>query len=169
MSLGPDRVKSRGNKSMHVSCSIDFGSATPLSPHARAVFLALPSSLPSFPPSSVDLLCSCPFFLPPLPPSPPSSPDASPSPAARSGRRGSHSPPPPPAALAALISIFTRFLAYRVDIIKAPSQRRAHLLSSPFYTFPSLFLSFCVSLSLALPPFPPSISLIVGGFKRLSV
>lgn len=146
---------------MHVSCSIDFGSATPLSPHARAVFLAVhpslpPPPLPSFPPSSVDLLCSCPFFPPPLPPSPSPSPDASPSPAVWSGRRGSHSPPPPAAALAALISIFTRFPAYRVDIIKAPSQRRAHLLSSPFYTFPSLFLSFCVSLSLALTP-PPSL------------
>lgn len=50
MSLGPDRAKSRGNKSMHVSCSIDFGSATPLSPHARAVFLALPPSLLFLPP-----------------------------------------------------------------------------------------------------------------------
>lgn len=146
MSLGPDRAKSRGNKSMHISCSTDFGSATPLAPHMTAVSLAVRPRVLSFPPTSIDLPHVRPSFFPPLLFL---LPDLLPSSAVQSRRGGSHVPPA--AALAVLISIFTQFPAYRVDIIKAPPQRRAHLLSCPFYTFPSLFPSFCVSLSLALP------------------
>lgn len=148
MSLGPDRATSRGNKSMHVSCSIDFGSATPLSPHARAVFYSPPASLPSFPPSSVDLLCSCPFFPPPpLPPSPSPSPDASPF------RR------PSGPGVAAPIRRRRRPLPWQRSFQFSPGSRLIALtslrlpLSAALICYPPHFTPFHRSFSLFVSPF----------------
>lgn len=161
MSLGPDRAKSRGNKSMHISCSIDFGSATPLSPRTTAVFPAVrPSVYFSLPPSSTDLPLSCPpFYLFCLSsPSFQTSSHHRPSSLVQSGLRGSHEAWTGLLPWQRSFQFSPGFPAYRVDIIKAPSQRRAHLLSCPFYTFPSFFPPLFVSPFLSRSP-PPSLLL----------
>lgn len=169
MSLGPDRAKSRGNKSMHISCSIDFGSATPLSPHTRAVFLALPPPLPSFLLLLPPLLTFCVpvsffpllFFLLLLRTIPLRLPSC-PSVAAPIRRR--------------------RPLPWRRSFQFSPSSRLIALtslrlpLSAALICYPPHFTPFHRSFSLFVSPFlprspslPPSVSLIVEGFKRLSV
>lgn len=163
MSLGPDRAKSRGNKSMHISCSIDFGSATPLSPHTMAVFLTVRPSALSFPPSSIDLLLFCPPFSPL---------------SSSSFRTSSHRQASSPGVVA---PIRRRPLPWQRSFQFSPGSRLIALtslrlpLSAALICYPAHFTPFHRSfplfvspLSLALP-LPPSFSLIVGGFKRLSV
>lgn len=77
---------------------------------------------------------------------------------------------PPITAAAALVSIFTSFQTYHVEIIKAPSQRGTHSLSSPFYTIlcPS-FLPFVSPFLLLAPPFSLLLSSSLSeGIERIS-
>lgn len=154
MSFGPDGAKSRGNKSMHISCSIDFGSATPLSPHTTAVFLAIRPFVLSFPPSSIDLLLSCPPFFPL---------------SSSSFQTSSHHQPSSPGVVA---PIRHRPLPWQRSFQFSPGSRLIALtslrlpLSAALICYPAHFTPFHRSLPLFVSPFlsrspslPPSHSL----------